>query len=102
MEERMVELSTMTREVDHIVETYRGGQQEARGAYSYRESPGLVPFQAKMLASGGGEGDKCMKFWNTRTELPGHTSRVLYMTQSPDGCTEATAAGDETLSLAFV
>uniref|UniRef100_A0A6N2L0I6 Anaphase-promoting complex subunit 4 WD40 domain-containing protein n=1 Tax=Salix viminalis TaxID=40686 RepID=A0A6N2L0I6_SALVM len=24
-------------------------------------------------------------------ELPGHTSRVLYMTQSPDGCTVATA-----------
>ncbi|XP_065850244.1 cell division cycle 20.2, cofactor of APC complex-like [Euphorbia lathyris] len=30
-------------------------------------------------------------------ELTGHTSRVLYMTQSPDGCTVATAAGDETL-----
>ncbi|KAL5724587.1 hypothetical protein ACHQM5_007827 [Ranunculus cassubicifolius] len=30
-------------------------------------------------------------------ELTGHTSRVLFMTQSPDGCTVATAAGDETL-----
>ncbi|KAL0923768.1 hypothetical protein M5K25_007840 [Dendrobium thyrsiflorum] len=30
-------------------------------------------------------------------ELCGHTSRVLYMAQSPDGCTVATAAGDETL-----
>ncbi|KAI0519938.1 hypothetical protein KFK09_007400 [Dendrobium nobile] len=30
-------------------------------------------------------------------ELCGHTSRVLHMTQSPDGCTVATAAGDETL-----
>lgn len=30
-------------------------------------------------------------------ELCGHTSRVLFMTQSPDGCTVATAAGDETL-----
>ncbi|KAJ4837433.1 hypothetical protein Tsubulata_012769 [Turnera subulata] len=32
-------------------------------------------------------------------ELTGHTSRVLYMAQSPDGCTVATAAGagDETL-----
>ncbi|WCJ42322.1 Cell division cycle 20.1 cofactor of APC complex [Euphorbia peplus] len=30
-------------------------------------------------------------------ELTGHTSRVLYMTQSPDGCTVATAAADETL-----
>ncbi|KAK8939665.1 Protein FIZZY-RELATED 2 [Platanthera guangdongensis] len=34
-----------------------------------------------------------MKF----AELRGHTSRVLHMSQSPDGCTVATAAGDETL-----
>ncbi|CAE6011943.1 unnamed protein product [Arabidopsis arenosa] len=32
-------------------------------------------------------------------ELNGHTSRVLYMSQSPDGCTVASAAGDETLRL---
>lgn len=31
------------------------------------------------------------------TELHGHTSRVLHMAQSPDGCTVATVAGDETL-----
>ncbi|XP_034711198.1 cell division cycle 20.2, cofactor of APC complex-like [Vitis riparia] len=31
------------------------------------------------------------------TELTGHTSRVLFMAQSPDGCTVVTAAGDETL-----
>ncbi|CAN6486949.1 unnamed protein product [Victoria cruziana] len=32
------------------------------------------------------------------TELTGHTSRVLFMAQSPDGCTVASAsAGDETL-----
>ncbi|WOL11983.1 cell division cycle 20.2, cofactor of APC complex-like [Canna indica] len=30
-------------------------------------------------------------------ELTGHTSRVLFMSQSPDGCTVASAAGDETL-----
>ncbi|KAF5202813.1 cell division cycle 20.2, cofactor of APC complex-like [Thalictrum thalictroides] len=30
-------------------------------------------------------------------ELTGHTSRVLFMTQSPDGCTVASAAADETL-----
>nr|XP_023874828.1 cell division cycle 20.2, cofactor of APC complex-like [Quercus suber] len=30
-------------------------------------------------------------------ELTGHTSRVLFMAQSPDGCTVATAAADETL-----
>ncbi|XP_065850512.1 cell division cycle 20.1, cofactor of APC complex-like [Euphorbia lathyris] len=30
-------------------------------------------------------------------ELTGHTSRVLCMTPSPDGCTVATVAGDETL-----
>ncbi|KAJ0965521.1 hypothetical protein J5N97_026659 [Dioscorea zingiberensis] len=31
------------------------------------------------------------------TELIGHTSRVLFMAQSPDGCTVASAAADETL-----
>ncbi|RZC59578.1 hypothetical protein C5167_006879 [Papaver somniferum] len=103
------------------------------------------PFQANLLASGGGGGDRCIKFWNAHTgaclnsvdtgsqvcsllwnknerellsshgftqnqltlwkypsmvkiaELTGHTSRVLYMAQSPDGCTVASAAGDETL-----
>jgi cell division cycle protein 20 (cofactor of APC complex) len=30
-------------------------------------------------------------------ELNDHTSRVLYMAQSPDGCTVATASADETL-----
>ncbi|KAG2289112.1 hypothetical protein Bca52824_048716 [Brassica carinata] len=30
-------------------------------------------------------------------ELTGHTSRVLFMTQSPDGSTVASAAGDESL-----
>ncbi|XP_058752747.1 cell division cycle 20.1, cofactor of APC complex-like [Vicia villosa] len=103
------------------------------------------PYQANLLASGGGDGDQCIKIWNTHTgarlksvdtgsqvcsllwnknerellsshgfpqnqlilwkypsmakmaELNGHTSRVLYMTQSPDGCTVASAAADETL-----
>ncbi|XP_065850442.1 cell division cycle 20.2, cofactor of APC complex-like [Euphorbia lathyris] len=103
------------------------------------------PFQTNLLATGGGGGDRCIKFWNTHTgaclnsvdtgsqvcsllwnknerellsshgftqnqltlwkypsmvkmgELTGHTSRVLYMTQSPDGSTVATAAADETL-----
>ena len=31
------------------------------------------------------------------TELKGHTSRVLHLAQSPDGCTIVSAAGDETL-----
>ncbi|EFH48549.1 hypothetical protein ARALYDRAFT_489619 [Arabidopsis lyrata subsp. lyrata] len=105
------------------------------------------PFQANLLATGGGVGDRTIKFWNTHTgaclnsvetgsqvcsllwsnkerellsshgftqnqltlwkypsmlkiaELNGHTSRVLYMAQSPDGCTVASAAGDETLRL---
>ncbi|KAJ7556442.1 hypothetical protein O6H91_05G090000 [Diphasiastrum complanatum] len=30
-------------------------------------------------------------------ELTGHSSRVLHLAQSPDGCTVASAAGDETL-----
>ncbi|XP_073142731.1 cell division cycle 20.2, cofactor of APC complex-like [Henckelia pumila] len=103
------------------------------------------PFQGNLLATGGGGGDRCIKFWNTHTgaclnsvdtgsqvcallwnknerellsshgftqnqltlwkypsmmkitELTGHTSRVLFMAQSPDGCTVASAAGDETL-----
>lgn len=103
------------------------------------------PFQSNLLATGGGGGDRCIKFWNTHTgaclnsvdtgsqvcallwnknerellsshgftqnqltlwkypsmvkaaELTGHTSRVLFMAQSPDGCTVASAAGDETL-----
>ncbi|XP_024021063.1 cell division cycle 20.2, cofactor of APC complex-like [Morus notabilis] len=103
------------------------------------------PFQSNLLVSGGGGGDRCIKFWNTHTgacvnsvdtgsqvcallwnknerellsshgftqnqltlwkypsmvkmaELTGHTSRVLFMAQSPDGCTVASAAGDETL-----
>ena len=32
-------------------------------------------------------------------ELSGHTSRVLFMAQSPDGCMVATASPDETLNL---
>ncbi|MED6125372.1 hypothetical protein PIB30_067963 [Stylosanthes scabra] len=100
------------------------------------------PFQANLLASGGGGADQCIKFWNTYTsaclntvntgsqvcallwskkerellsshqnqlilwkypsmlklaELTGHRERVLYMTQSPDGCTVVSAAGDESL-----
>ncbi|CAI0434903.1 unnamed protein product [Linum tenue] len=103
------------------------------------------PFQSNLLASGGGGGDRTIKFWNTHTgaclnsvdtgsqvcallwnknerellsshgftqnqltlwkypsmvktaELTGHTSRVLFLAQSPDGCTVASAAGDETL-----
>ncbi|OAO89661.1 CDC20.5 [Arabidopsis thaliana] len=105
------------------------------------------PFQASLLATGGGVGDGKIKFWNTHTgaclnsvetgsqvcsllwskserellsshgftqnqltlwkypsmvkmaELNGHTSRVLFMAQSPDGCTVASAAVDETLRL---
>ncbi|KAK6925622.1 Anaphase-promoting complex subunit 4, WD40 domain [Dillenia turbinata] len=103
------------------------------------------PFQGNLLASGGGGGDRCIKFWNTHTgaclnsidtgsqvcallwnknerellsshgfaqnqltlwkfpsmvkmaELTGHTSRVLFMAESPDGSTVASAAADETL-----
>ncbi|CAN1171046.1 Cell division cycle 20.1, cofactor of APC complex [Linum perenne] len=99
------------------------------------------PFQRNLLATGGGEGDRRIKFWDTSTgsclnsvytgsevcallwnknerellsshgfsqnqltlwkypsmvktaELTEHTSRVLYMAQSPDGCTVASAEG---------
>ncbi|XXG59503.1 hypothetical protein AAC387_Pa04g1576 [Persea americana] len=103
------------------------------------------PFQSNLLASGGGSGDRCIKFWNTNTgaclnsvdtgsqacsllwskngrellsshgftknqltlwkypsmakitDLTGHTSRVLFMAQSPNGCTVASAGADEFL-----
>ncbi|KAJ4793625.1 hypothetical protein LUZ62_044871 [Rhynchospora pubera] len=105
------------------------------------------PFKDNLLASGGGETDRCIKFWNVSAgtclksvetgsevcgllwskherellsshgpeknqiavwkypsmtkiaELTGHTSSVLYMTQSPDGCQVASASADETLKL---
>ncbi|XP_010552482.1 PREDICTED: cell division cycle 20.2, cofactor of APC complex-like isoform X2 [Tarenaya hassleriana] len=105
------------------------------------------PFQGNLLATGGGERDGAIRFWNTNSgaclncvetgsqisgliwsknerellschgfaqnqltlwkypsmakmaELTGHTWRVLSMTQSPDGCTVASVAGDETLRL---
>ncbi|KAL2921513.1 Cell division cycle 20.1 cofactor of APC complex [Bienertia sinuspersici] len=171
---------------DHVVETYRGHQQEVCGLKWSASGQQLAsggndnilhiwdrtqassnsatqwlhrledhaaavkalawcPFQGNLLASGGGGGDRCIKFWNTHTgsclnsvdtgsqvcsllwsknerellsshgftqnqltlwkypsmvkmaELTGHTSRVLFMAQSPDGCTVASAAGDETL-----
>ncbi|XP_038986994.1 cell division cycle 20.2, cofactor of APC complex-like [Phoenix dactylifera] len=173
----------------HIVQTYRGHQQEVCGLKwsgsgqqlasggndnllhiwdlsmaSSNPSPGQnqwlhrledhmaavkalawCPFQSNLLASGGGGGDGCIKFWNTRTgvrlnsvdtgsqvcsllwnknerellsshgsthnqlilwkypsmvkiaELTGHTSQVLFMAQSPDGCIVASLAGDEML-----
>ncbi|KAL8463682.1 hypothetical protein ACS0TY_034365 [Phlomoides rotata] len=135
----------------HIVETYKGHQQEVCGLKWLKEHTTVVralawcPFQGDLLASGGGSGDGCIKFWNTHTgaclnsvntwsqvcallwdknewellsshgsthnqlilwkypsmvkiaELTGHTSRVLFMSQSPNGCTVASAAGDETL-----
>lgn len=103
------------------------------------------PFQSNLLASGGGVGDQCVKFWNSNTgaclnsvnsgsqvscllwnrhereilsshgfndnqlilwkypsmvkltELHGHTSRVLHMSQSPDGYKVASLGADETL-----
>ncbi|OMO81662.1 hypothetical protein CCACVL1_12324 [Corchorus capsularis] len=103
------------------------------------------PFQSNLLATGGGEGDGTIKFWNSHTgaclnsvvtgsqvsallwskndrellsshgspenqltlwkypsmvkmaELTEHTSRVLHMAQSPNGCTVASAAADERL-----
>ncbi|KAF9625209.1 hypothetical protein IFM89_020766 [Coptis chinensis] len=143
---------------DHIVEKYEGHHQEwppqtllTQWLHRLEDHTAAVkalawcPFQANLLASGGGGGDRCIKFWNTHTgaclnsvdtgsqvcsllwnknerellsshgftdnqltlwkypsmvkiaELTGHTSRVLFMAQSPNGCTVASAAGDETL-----
>ncbi|KAK4858295.1 hypothetical protein QYF36_014041 [Acer negundo] len=106
------------------------------------------PFQGNLLATGGGDSDGCIRFWNTHTgaclnsidtgsqvsallwnknarellsshggfnqnqltlwkypsmvktaELTENTSRVLYMAQSPDGCTVASASAEERLSI---
>lgn len=184
MDSRIVNNDVRVR--SHIVESYRGHQQEVCGLkwspsgrqlasggndnvihiwdrsmvsanspthwlHRFEEHRAAVkalawcPFQANLLASGGGGGDHCIKFWNAHTgaclnsvdtgsqvcallwnknerellsshgfthnqlslwkypsmvkmaELKGHTSRVLFMAQSPDGCTVASAAGDETL-----
>ncbi|TKY46189.1 Cell division cycle 20.1, cofactor of APC complex [Spatholobus suberectus] len=139
-------------ERSHIVETYKGHEQEVCGLKWLASSSQLAnggndnllyiwdrattssnsatqwlhrledhtsavkalawcPFQGNLLASGGGSGDRCIKFWNTHKgaclnsidtgtqmeELTGHTSRVLYMAQSPDGYTVASTATDETL-----
>ncbi|CAE6123252.1 unnamed protein product [Arabidopsis arenosa] len=78
------------------------------------------PFQASLLETGGGVEDGTINkserellsshgftqnqltLWKypsmlKMAELTGHTSTVLFMTQSPNGCTVASAAGDETL-----
>ncbi|KAI5419688.1 hypothetical protein KIW84_032424 [Lathyrus oleraceus] len=59
---------------------------ENRGFKIYMEGIGCKLLKAKYVF-----GSEQM------AELNGHTSRVLYMTQSPDGCTVASAAADETL-----
>ncbi|CAB4289311.1 unnamed protein product [Prunus armeniaca] len=163
----------------HIVETYRGHEQEVCGlkwsasgqqlasggndnllhiwdkSVASSNSPtqwlhrledhtaavkalAWCPFQGNLLASGGGRGDRCIKFWNTHTGaclnsvdtgsqvcallwnknerelLSSHgftqnqltlwkypsMAKVAELTMnnfSPDGCTVASAAGDETL-----
>ncbi|KAK8587274.1 hypothetical protein V6N13_086268 [Hibiscus sabdariffa] len=71
------------------------------------------PLQSNLLASGVGRDDRTIMFWCTQTcaclnstdtgpqlekmaELTGHTSRILHMAQSPNGCTVASHVGDET------
>ncbi|KAI0488580.1 hypothetical protein KFK09_028418 [Dendrobium nobile] len=126
---------------------------QSQWLHRFEEHTGAVkalawcPFQRNLLATGGGESDGCLRFWNTDignclssvdtssqvsglvwsknerellsshglphnnlalwrypsmeklVELNGHFSRVLCMSQSPDGCRVASAAGDETLRL---
>ncbi|KAK7846972.1 cell division cycle 20.2, partial [Quercus suber] len=99
----------------HIVDTYRGHHDEVRGlkwsmASSNAPTQQLhtlnnhtsavkalswCPFQSNLLASGGGFGDSCIKFWNTHTGAC--LNSINTGSQSPDGCTVASAAGDETL-----
>ncbi|KAL8063871.1 hypothetical protein ABFX02_01G054600 [Erythranthe guttata] len=56
------------------------------------------------LLSGHGFNDNQLTLWKYPSmvriaELHGHTSRVLSMAKSPDGCNVASVAGDETLRL---
>ncbi|CAH8361921.1 unnamed protein product [Eruca vesicaria subsp. sativa] len=118
--------------------------QRLRGHSSAVKALAWCPFQSNLLATGGGEGDRKVKFWNAErgaclntvdtgsqvssllwsknerellgshgsqltlwkypsmvkmAELPGHTSRILSMAQSPDGCTVVSIAGDEALKV---
>ncbi|KAE8076540.1 hypothetical protein FH972_015183 [Carpinus fangiana] len=82
------------------------------------------PFPSNLLVSSGSWGDECIKSWDTSTgackssidtrseltlwkypsmkklvKLNGHSSSVLYMAQSPNGCTVAFVVGDELLVL---
>ncbi|RHN76306.1 putative transcription factor WD40-like family [Medicago truncatula] len=146
----------------HIVSTYSGHTHKSAASSNSRPTRWLhkfeehtapikalawCPFQRNLLASGGGEGDQCIKMWNTHTgaqlnsvdtgsevgallwnenerellsshgfsqnqltlwkypsmlkmaDLNGHTSKVLHMAQSPDGCKVASAANDGTVKI---
>ncbi|VFQ97191.1 unnamed protein product [Cuscuta campestris] len=58
-----------------------------------------VGSQRELLSSHGFTKNQLWKYPSMvkMAELMGHTSRVLFMAQSPDGCTVASAAGDEIL-----
>ncbi|KAL0904513.1 hypothetical protein M5K25_026637 [Dendrobium thyrsiflorum] len=126
---------------------------QSQWLHQFEEHTGAVkalawcPFQRNFLATGGGESDRCVRFWNMDignylslvdtsspvcgliwsknerellsshglphnnlvlwrypsleklVELNGHFSQVLSMSQIPNGCRVASAAGDETLRL---
>ncbi|PKI41435.1 hypothetical protein CRG98_038173 [Punica granatum] len=85
----------------HIVETYRGHTQESIqglkcvpccGARMSVSCSALTVFTQNQLT--------LWKYLSMvkMAELTGHTSRVLFMARSPDGCTVASAAGDGTLN----
>jgi cell division cycle protein 20 (cofactor of APC complex) len=134
---------------DNILNVWDEGRTEARFRLDHHTSAvkavAWCPWQAGLLASGGGAADRCIKMWNTRSgacvntvdtgsqvcglvwsrthrelvsshglsqnqltvwkyptmakmgEMHGHTSRVLFMSLSPDGETIVSGAGDERL-----
>ncbi|CAI0417206.1 unnamed protein product [Linum tenue] len=72
-------------------------------ANTYAQVCGLLwsKSERELLSSHGFTGNQ-LTLWKypsmvKTAELRGHTSRVLFLAQSPDGCTVASAAGDETL-----
>ncbi|KAJ7949830.1 cell division cycle 20.2, cofactor of APC complex-like [Quillaja saponaria] len=95
---------------------YSSSLHQDKLAPKCRESPGMLSFPGKFVSLW----YRCIKFWNTHTGSclnsvdtgsqvcsllwnkneklteVGHTSRVLYLAQSPGGCTFASAAAVET------
>ncbi|CAN0920632.1 Cell division cycle 20.1, cofactor of APC complex [Linum grandiflorum] len=82
-------------------DTHRGGRLNSIETGSEVCSLLWNKNEKELLSSHGSPGNE-ITLWKYPSmlkiaELTGHSSRVLYMANSPDSCTVASAAGDETL-----